>query len=177
VVVSVLNAYALGIGIALGIGKVRGRVWFLVAFLVANLVPQEGLVYPLYYLSKLVNLYDSQLALIIIFTAIQSAFGTYLLASVYAGLPTELLDAATRQINGLGGRRVRRNRGRRRPGIRSIGVHGAGVESRHREGVGSRAARRPGGRPPARHRASAGNRRRVRVHHRRRGAAMGGRPP
>jgi ABC-type glycerol-3-phosphate transport system permease component len=94
VVVSVLNAYALGIG------KVRGRVAFLVAFLVANLVPQEGLVYPLYYLSKLVNLYDSQLAVIIIFTAIQSAFGTYLLSSVYAGFPTELLDAAA--IDGAG---------------------------------------------------------------------------
>jgi ABC-type glycerol-3-phosphate transport system permease component len=94
VVVSVLNAYALGIG------RVRGRTWFLVAFLVANLVPQESLVYPLYYLSKLVNLYDSQLAVIIIFTAIQSAFGTYLLSSVYAGFPTELLDAAA--IDGAG---------------------------------------------------------------------------
>jgi ABC-type glycerol-3-phosphate transport system permease component len=94
VVVSVLNAYALGIG------KVRGRVAFLVAFLVANLVPQEGLVYPLYHLSKLVNLYDSQLAVIIIFTAIQSAFGTYLLSSVYAGFPAELLDAAA--IDGAG---------------------------------------------------------------------------
>ncbi|MGC9667866.1 carbohydrate ABC transporter permease [Planosporangium sp. 12N6] len=94
VVVSVLNAYALGIG------RVRGRTWFLVAFLVANLVPQEGLVYPLYYLSKLVNLYDSQLAVIIIFTAIQSAFGTYLLSGVYAGFPAELLDAAA--VDGAG---------------------------------------------------------------------------
>ena len=45
-------------------------------------MPQEGLVYPLYYLAKQVHLYDSKLAVIIIFTVIQSAFGTYLLSSV-----------------------------------------------------------------------------------------------
>jgi raffinose/stachyose/melibiose transport system permease protein len=38
VVLSVLNAYALGIG------RVRGRVWFLFFFLAANLLPQEALV-------------------------------------------------------------------------------------------------------------------------------------
>ncbi|GFJ84085.1 hypothetical protein Phou_082650 [Phytohabitans houttuyneae] len=81
VVISVLNAYALGIG------RVRGRSAFLVFFLLANLLPQEALVYPLYYLSKEVGLYNSQLAVVIIFTAIQSAFGTYLLSSVFAAFP------------------------------------------------------------------------------------------
>jgi ABC-type glycerol-3-phosphate transport system permease component len=85
---SLLNAYALGIG------RVRGRVVFLVFFLLANVLPQEGLVYPLYYLAKQVHLYDSKLAVIIIFTVIQSAFGTYLLSSVYANFPRELLEAA-----------------------------------------------------------------------------------
>jgi ABC-type glycerol-3-phosphate transport system permease component len=94
VVISVFNAYALGIG------RVRGRVWFLVFFLVANLLPQEVLVYPLYYLSKSLHLYDSLLSIIIIFTVIQSAFGTYLLSSVYAEFPTELLDAA--EVDGAG---------------------------------------------------------------------------
>ncbi|GAA3340838.1 carbohydrate ABC transporter permease [Amorphoplanes nipponensis] len=94
VILSVLNAYALGIG------RVRGRVWFLVFFLVANLLPQEVLVYPLYYLSKSLHLYDSLLSIIIIFTVIQSAFGTYLLSSVYAEFPTELLDAAA--VDGAG---------------------------------------------------------------------------
>jgi raffinose/stachyose/melibiose transport system permease protein len=94
VLLSVLNAYALGIG------RVRGRVWFLVFFLVANLLPQEVLVYPLYYLSKSLHLYDSLLSIIIIFTVIQSAFGTYLLSSVYAEFPTELLDAAA--VDGAG---------------------------------------------------------------------------
>lgn len=94
VVLSVLNAYALGIG------RVRGRIWFLVFFLMANLLPQEALVYPLYYLSKEVHLYDSLWAVIIIFTVVQSAFGTYLLSSVYAEFPRELLDAA--EVDGAG---------------------------------------------------------------------------
>lgn len=94
VVLSVLNAYALGIG------RVKGRVWFLVFFLVANLLPQEMLVYPLYYISKEVGLYDSLFAIIIIFTVIQSAFGTYLLTSVYAEFPREMLEAAA--IDGAG---------------------------------------------------------------------------
>jgi ABC-type glycerol-3-phosphate transport system permease component len=98
VVLSVLNAYALGIG------RVRGRLWFLVFFLVANLLPQEVLVYPLYYLSKSLGLYDNLLSVIIIFTVIQSAFGTYLLSSVYTGFPTELLDAA--EVDGAGRWRV-----------------------------------------------------------------------
>jgi ABC-type glycerol-3-phosphate transport system permease component len=94
VALSVLNAYALGIG------RVKGRVWFLIFFLVANLLPQEVLVYPLYYLSKNLHLYDSLIAIVIIFTVIQSAFGTYLLSSVYAEFPTELLDAAA--VDGAG---------------------------------------------------------------------------
>jgi raffinose/stachyose/melibiose transport system permease protein len=88
VIVSILNAYALGIG------RVRGRGAFLVFFLVANLLPQEALAYPLYYLSKEVGLYNTQLVVVIIFTAIQSAFGTYLLSSVYAAFPREMLEAA-----------------------------------------------------------------------------------
>jgi ABC-type glycerol-3-phosphate transport system permease component len=98
VAVSVLNAYALGIG------RIRGRIWFLVFFLVANLLPQEMLVYPLYYLSKSIGLYDSLTIVIIVFTVIQSAFGTYLLSSVYTGFPAELLDAA--EVDGAGRLRV-----------------------------------------------------------------------
>ena len=52
------------------------------------------MVYPLYYLAKQVHLYDSKYAIVIIFTVIQSAFGTYLLSSVYAAFPRELLEAA-----------------------------------------------------------------------------------
>ena len=98
VALSVMNAYALGIG------KVRGRIWFLFVFLAANLLPQEAVVYPLYYLSKSLHLYDSLIAVIIIFTVIQSAFGTYLLSSVYDHFPREILDAAA--IDGAGPWRI-----------------------------------------------------------------------
>jgi ABC-type glycerol-3-phosphate transport system permease component len=94
VLISVLNAYALSIG------RVRGRAAFLVFFLVANLLPQEMLVYPLYFLSKQLHLYNSLASVIIIFTVIQSAFGTYLLASVFDSFPRALLDAA--EVDGAG---------------------------------------------------------------------------
>jgi raffinose/stachyose/melibiose transport system permease protein len=87
-ILSVLNAYALGIG------RIRGRVSIMVVFLLANTMPQEVLVYPLYFISKKVGLYDTRLSVIIIFTAIQSAFGTYLLSSVLSAFPREILEAA-----------------------------------------------------------------------------------
>jgi raffinose/stachyose/melibiose transport system permease protein len=94
VLLSILNAYALGIG------RVKGRVYFLVFFLVANLLPQEALIYPLYFIAKQLGLYDNLLSIVIIFTVIQAAFGTYLLTSVYTEFPTELLEAAS--IDGAG---------------------------------------------------------------------------
>jgi raffinose/stachyose/melibiose transport system permease protein len=88
VVVSVLNAYAIGIG------RVKGRTWIVVLFLLANVLPQEALLYPLYFMFKGVGLYDNVWSVIIIFTVIQSAFGTYLLSSVYGTFPKEILEAA-----------------------------------------------------------------------------------
>ena len=88
VILSVLNAYALGIG------RISGRLWLLVLLLMANTLPQEALVYPLYYLSKQLGLYDTRLSVIIVFTVIQSAFGTYLLSSVLSAFPRPILEAA-----------------------------------------------------------------------------------
>lgn len=88
VVISVLNAFALGIG------RVRGRAWVIGAFMLANMLPQEVLLYPLYYMFKQIGLYNNVWSVIIIFTVIQSAFGTYLLASVYGTFPKEILEAA-----------------------------------------------------------------------------------
>jgi raffinose/stachyose/melibiose transport system permease protein len=89
VVLSMFNAFALGIG------RVKGRLWIVVIILLANMLPQEVLLYPLYFMFKQVGLYDNQWAVIIIFTVIQSAFGTYLLASVYSTFPKEMLEAAS----------------------------------------------------------------------------------
>jgi raffinose/stachyose/melibiose transport system permease protein len=87
-IVSLFNAYALGIG------RVKGRLWIVGLFLLANMLPQESLIYPLYYGAKQIGLYNSQWAVIIIFTVIQSAFGTYLLASVFSRFPPSILEAA-----------------------------------------------------------------------------------
>ncbi|BBE21797.1 ABC transporter permease [Arthrobacter sp. MN05-02] len=96
---SVVAVLAVGISMfnafALGIGRVRGRTWLVLLILLANMLPQEVLLYPLYFMFRQVGLYDSQWAVIIIFTVIQSAFGTYLLASVYGTFPKELLEAAS----------------------------------------------------------------------------------
>ncbi|WP_374314618.1 carbohydrate ABC transporter permease [Microbacterium sp.] len=89
VLISVLNAFAIGIG------RVRGRTWIVLLFLLANLLPQEALLYPLYYMFKSVGLYDSVWSVIIVFTVVQAAFGTYLLASVYGTFPREVLEAAS----------------------------------------------------------------------------------
>ncbi|GGS05825.1 MULTISPECIES: carbohydrate ABC transporter permease [Micromonospora] len=94
VLVSLLNAYALGIG------RVRGRLWIIGLFLLANMLPQEALIYPLYHFAKEAGLYNTRLAVIIIFTVIQSAFGTYLLASVLSTFPRQLLEAAA--LDGAG---------------------------------------------------------------------------
>ncbi|WP_297316764.1 carbohydrate ABC transporter permease [Bifidobacterium indicum] len=86
---SVLNSFALGIG------RVRGRRWIVLLIMLANMMPQEALLYPLYIMFKSMGLYNSQWAIVIIFTVIQSAFGTYLLSSVYGTFPKAILEAAT----------------------------------------------------------------------------------
>ncbi len=88
VLISVLNAFAIGIG------RVRGRTWIVLLFLLANLLPQEALLYPLYYMFKSVGLYDNVWSVIVVFTVVQAAFGTYLLASVFGTFPKEVLEAA-----------------------------------------------------------------------------------
>jgi raffinose/stachyose/melibiose transport system permease protein len=94
VLLSVLNAYALGIG------RIKARGSIIAIFLIANFLPQESLVYPLYFLAKKTGLYDTRLSVIIIFTVIQAAFGTYLLSSVLSTFPAEILEAA--RIDGAG---------------------------------------------------------------------------
>jgi len=88
VLVSVLNAFAIGIG------RVRARTSIVLLFLLANMLPQEALLYPLYYMFKGVGLYNTVWAVVIIFIVIQTAFGTYLLSSLYGTFPKEILEAA-----------------------------------------------------------------------------------
>jgi raffinose/stachyose/melibiose transport system permease protein len=92
VAISLFNAYAIGIG------RVRGRGLILIAYLFGIMVPQEALVYPIYYLAKTVGLYDTKTSVIIVFSVLQGAFGTYLLSAVLTAFPREIVDSA--QIDG-----------------------------------------------------------------------------
>ncbi|MFE6358534.1 carbohydrate ABC transporter permease [Streptomyces sp. NPDC057806] len=94
VVLALLNAYAIGIG------RIRWRTAFLVFFLGVNVLPQEGLVYPIYYLFKEMGLYDGKLGYTILVGITYSAFGTYLLSSVFSAFPRELIEAAS--LDGAG---------------------------------------------------------------------------
>jgi len=85
---------------AIGIGRIKGRVWILGVFMVAFTIPQEALVYPLFKLSRDTGLYDSIWGIIIILAVLQSAFGTYMLSSVLGTFPKEVLEAA--RLDGAG---------------------------------------------------------------------------
>lgn len=89
VVLSILNSFAIGIG------KVKGSRLITLLILLANMAPQEALLYPLYYMFKQIGIYDTQLPVIIIFSIVQSAFGTYLLSAVYGTFPQAILEAAS----------------------------------------------------------------------------------
>lgn len=87
-VLSLFNAFALGIG------RIPGKTLILLFFLLAITLPAEALAYPLYYFVKLVGLYDTQVAVILITAAFHSAYGTYLLSSVLRAFNKELIEAA-----------------------------------------------------------------------------------
>lgn len=92
--ISLFNAYALGIG------RIKARRALLLLLLLATTIPQEALIYPLYYMANNTGLYDTKLVVIIISAVMSSAFGTYLLSSVLASFPREILEAA--RIDGAG---------------------------------------------------------------------------
>jgi len=101
IIISVLNAYALGIG------RVKARLWIIVLFLLANMVPQEALLYPLYSMFKAVGLYDNVWSVIIIFTVIQSAFGTTSCPASTEPSPKRCLRNLPQRDTGGGGPRRR----------------------------------------------------------------------
>lgn len=88
VFLSLFNAFAIGIG------KIKGRTFYLLFFLMAMTLPVESLVYPLYYLFKQIGLYNSRLGVIIVTAALHTAFGTYLLTSVFHSFNKDLLESA-----------------------------------------------------------------------------------
>ena len=58
------------------------------------MIPQEALIYPLFYIAQATGTLNTIWSVIIIFIVLQGAFGTYLLAGVLGTFPRELLEAA-----------------------------------------------------------------------------------
>ena len=88
VAVSLLNAFALGIG------KIKGRALLLIFFMMAMTLPGEALIYPAYYFFKAIKLYDNLLSVILLEAALSASFGTYLLTSILRSFDKEILEAA-----------------------------------------------------------------------------------
>ena len=86
--ISVLAAYAIGIG------RIKARTWVVAVLLIATMVPQEALVYPLFYGAQATSTLNTVWSVIVIFIVIQGAYGTYLLAGVLGTFPKELIEAA-----------------------------------------------------------------------------------
>jgi raffinose/stachyose/melibiose transport system permease protein len=86
--VSLLSAYAIGIG------RVRGSSVLVAVLLLATMIPHEALIYPLFYGAQMTGTLNTVWSVIIIFTVLFAAFGTYLLGSVMGTFPKELLEAA-----------------------------------------------------------------------------------
>lgn len=97
-VLSLLSAYAIGIG------RVRGRVTVLAIVLIANILPQEALIYPLFDGVRLLGASNNLFTLIVILAVLHTSFGTYLLASVLGTFPRALIEAA--EVDGASRRRV-----------------------------------------------------------------------
>ncbi|NRD27945.1 carbohydrate ABC transporter permease [Frigoribacterium sp. VKM Ac-2836] len=98
------TALALVTAYGIGIGRVRGRGWMLAIFLLATMLPQEALIYPLFYGAQATGLFNTIWSVVIVFTVLQAAFGTYLLSSVMATIPPSLLEAAA--LDGAGRLRI-----------------------------------------------------------------------
>jgi len=86
--VSLLNAFALGLG------RMKGRAFLLLFFMMAMTLPGEALIYPAYYFFKAIKLYDKLLSVILLEAALSASFGTYLLTSVLKSFDREILEAA-----------------------------------------------------------------------------------
>ena len=94
VVAFVGTALALVSAYAIGIGKIKGSGPILALLLLATMVPHEALIYPLFYGAQATHTFNTVWSVTIVFTVLQAAFGTYLLASVMSTVPKSLLEAA-----------------------------------------------------------------------------------
>ncbi|MET0715356.1 MAG: carbohydrate ABC transporter permease [Mycetocola sp.] len=89
---------------AIGIGRIRASTTITAILLIATMVPHEALIYPLFYGAQATGLLNSVWSIIIVFTMLWAAYGTYILSSVMSTFPHEVLEAAA--IDGAGRWRI-----------------------------------------------------------------------
>jgi raffinose/stachyose/melibiose transport system permease protein len=89
---------------AIGIGRIRANTAITAILLIATMVPHEALIYPLFYGAQATGLLNSIWSIIIVFTMLWAAYGTYILSSVMSTFPHEVLEAAA--IDGAGRWRI-----------------------------------------------------------------------
>jgi raffinose/stachyose/melibiose transport system permease protein len=74
--------------------KLKGANYLSFYFLVGIGVPAQLFIIPLFFMWKSIGLVNSHLGLIIIYTALNGPFATYLLRSYMVSIPEEFVDAA-----------------------------------------------------------------------------------
>lgn len=89
-----LSAYALSTM------RFRGRGVFLMIVIMLRMIPPVVLITPLYQLALATGLFDTQIVLIIVYTALNIPFAIWLLKGFFDDVPRELLESA--QVDGCG---------------------------------------------------------------------------
>lgn len=89
---------------AIGIGRIKAHTAVTAILLIATMVPHEALIYPLFYGAQATRTLNTVWSIVIVFTILYAAFGTYILSSVMSTFPREVLEAAS--IDGAGHWRI-----------------------------------------------------------------------
>lgn len=89
---------------AIGIGRIKANTAITAILLIATMVPHEALIYPLFYGAQATKTLNSIWSIVIVFTILWAAYGTYILSSVMSTFPREILEAAA--IDGAGRWRI-----------------------------------------------------------------------
>lgn len=91
-------------GYALGVGRVPWNGAILALVLVANILPQEALIYPLFTGVQSFNFSNALVPVIAILVVLYSTFGTYFVSSVMSTVPRAVIEAA--EVDGASKLRV-----------------------------------------------------------------------
>lgn len=84
----------------LAIGKPKGLALLLVFFMFVMTLPAGAIVYPQFFIFRMLGLYNTRIAVCLVLIVTHLAFGTFFLTNVFLKFPRDFIEAA--QIDGLG---------------------------------------------------------------------------